>query len=209
MVGVISATYATALYLLKLGSISPTHKSPLTAPYPIHKQTWTLCIQSFHHKVCNRDYGWLLTGKRVLKLQIGQWDMFKAGHIFPLLLEPYGDVYDFTPKLFALTERNGPSYKLCSKNSPLKRHDVNCLFDHSELWINPYMWPTVFCRFHTWHLCRTVIQLRHLLPKSHIVLTVLIVLASRGLWSSSTDPWPLTLALPPMFVDLFQGIIPI
>ena len=102
MVGFFSSRYATALYSLELGSVSPTHESPLAAPRPVTRRAGTLRIKSFCGEVQDRDRGCVLTGNRVLKPHMGKLDMFEAGHIFPLALEPHWDAYDFTPKLFAL-----------------------------------------------------------------------------------------------------------
>ena len=144
----ISSRLTMAQYSLKIGSITPTNESPLTAPRPVTKQSATLRIQSFCDEVRDRDRSCVLTGMKAARADLGEWHMFEAGHIFPLALEQYWDAYQFTPKLYALPPKETDHPINSVQNGLLFTRNAHLWFDRYAISINPGVWPTVFGRFH-------------------------------------------------------------
>jgi len=74
---------------------------------------------------------------KAVQVYLGRWEMFEAGHIFPLALEPFWDQYQFTPKIFALPPREKDHPINSVQNGLLLTRNAHLWFDRYALSINP------------------------------------------------------------------------
>jgi len=121
-------------YSLQTGSITLTEEAPLLRALSLDSGS---CIKSFRDAVRERDHRCVITGKTVLRPDLGRWHFFEAAHIFPLAYEDQWNKSNYSDWITVppASESDGSIHSV--QNGVLLSRNIHALFDDYDVTVNP------------------------------------------------------------------------